>query len=47
MTEQIRDTVNWGVATGITLGVAGAALKGVKRLTSPPRRRTRPKRRKR
>jgi hypothetical protein len=37
MTEQIRDAVGWGIATGITLGVAGATMKGIKRMTAPRR----------
>lgn len=43
MTE-LQDTINWGIGTGVTLGVAGMALKGMSRLSSQARRRRRKKR---
>lgn len=43
MTEQIQDAVGWGVATGITLGVAGMAMKGMGNMMRLPRRYSRKK----
>jgi len=45
MVERIRDAVGWGVATGITLAVAGTALKGMKRMVGVKRRRIKKRRR--
>lgn len=41
----IADTVNWGVGTAVTLGVAGMAMKGMGRLTGARPRRLRLRRR--
>jgi len=33
MTDSIADTMNWGIGTAVTIGVAGMALKGMGNLT--------------
>lgn len=38
MTESIKDAVGWGVATGITLGVAGTAMGGLRNISQPRRK---------
>lgn len=41
----ISDSINFGIGTALTLGVAGMAMKGMRGLSSPNRRRKRIKRR--
>ena len=45
MTE-LQDTINWGIGTGITIGVAGMAMQGMRRLSNPTRRYRRSRRKK-